>query len=128
MATTSKFEPFSTSKSIPTYMPDVELKEAGTKPGPTGPVMVTPCPVAPVLGKETLPACPISCCKTSVALRTLVCICVLFEMLPCVFKDFTTPAITIAETASRIAIAIIVSSKVKPVCLVLFILFALFIS
>src|SRR5215470_8833452 len=79
--TTSKFWPASTSNSILENMFCVEVtaRVCGTVPAATGPVMVTGRTAD---GKEIRPACPISCCSSSVALRTLVCISVRFATVP----------------------------------------------
>src|SRR5215472_1300304 len=81
--TTSKFWPASTSSSILGNMLNVELIDTVWELAlaAMGPVMVTGITAT---GSEILPACPISCCSNSVALRTLVCISVRFATVPCV--------------------------------------------
>ena len=82
-----------------------------------GEVMVTGSTAA---GSEILPACPISCCSSSVALRTLVCISVRFAIVPCVLIIWMIPDITMEETIRKIAKAVIISIMVKPFCRFLF--------
>ena len=65
-------------------------------------------------GTAMLPAWPISCWSNSVALRTLECIAVRFEIVPCVIVIWNITCATMAETESRIPRAIISSISENP--------------
>jgi len=76
--------------------------------------MISAAVPATFKGGAIRPACPISCCNNSVALRTLECISVRFVIVPCVFIIRMVPYITMAPTPSSTAIATIVSSNENP--------------
>src|SRR5215475_13749701 len=64
------------------------------------------------------PAWPISCCISSVALRTLECTWVRFMMVLCDQVMRIIPAMTVPATITRIASATSISSSEKPFCLI----------
>src|SRR5215469_12520555 len=106
----SKRTPLPLASFMPVNVTLVVTGASGLIAAPTTGVVISP------LAATIFPACPISCCRSSVVARTLVCISVRFVMVPWVFIIWTIPDKTTAETARRTTRATIVSSSVKPTC------------
>ena len=80
------------------------------------PMAVTAAPSLTVLGMAIRPACPTSCCSTSVAPRMPLCICVRFQMVACAPVIFISAVVAAPAITSMIDIETRSSASEKPLC------------
>src|SRR3990172_1969647 len=115
-ATVSWFAFESITSCSPTNMPRAELTPRVAVTMVSTGTFTAPVSVAVSVGSEILPAWPISCCSSSVALRTAACICVLLSTLKFVMDILASPCVITVETMSRMVTATSSSSREKPRC------------